>query len=40
MNEMQYLDSLIERYPKLEVCRDDIKNMKCYWRVLRQERSF
>lgn len=25
MNEMQYLDSLIERCPRLEVCRDDIK---------------
>lgn len=25
MKEMQYLDSLIERYPKLRVCRDDIE---------------
>ena len=24
MKEMQYLDSLIERYPKLQACREDI----------------
>ena len=37
MKEMQYLDSLIERYPKLQVCREDI--IKAYEILLKSFQS-